>query len=154
MRFSEPKVNNRNWSHEVPDPTAEQQITVPSGDSDVTNTQNDKEVLILREVLRLIKGYMSKNENKGTPTDFTLALSGPAGACDGCKKRIAKLLDLCAGMAEAFFASGVQASLTITYRYANPAAHGANGGMHGWPTDEREGEWYMHTVYREAHGTK
>lgn len=153
--FEDFRVNGARFRDELPDPEGEAQIKTPNSTEEVTKTQSDGEVAILVSVLKRITAFMRKKEKniKTTATQFTLALSGPSGACDGCKARIAKLIELFEERAQKFFAQDVSVSLVVTYKYFNKPYKGGNGGLYGWKEDEKQGSPYHHTAGTSVLGT-
>jgi hypothetical protein len=118
----------------------------------VTSTTGDGEVNPLTETLQGFLEHLAVPKNRTSRKTFELSLSGSAGACDGCKKRIARFVELWADAAESSMKRGVMATLRITYRYLNKAYVARDSLVYGWYEDNKIGGHYYHTVDRMVTG--
>jgi len=124
----------------------------PDESSEVTTTQGDGEVKPLIDALSNFVGYLSKKANQQSQHHFTVALVGPYGPCNGCKKRIAKFVELWGKAATKLMKHGVTAKLTVTYKYQNePQA--VRTQYYGYKEDEAQKAPYRHTLIQDITGT-
>ena len=113
-------------------------ITSPSAESCVTNSIKDGEVALLVSAMRAFLAHLKKPKNQDSPQNFTVALYGYWGACDGCKRRIIRFVQLWEMEARKYMKEGVAATLKVTYRYLKYAkgfkrTWGTN--VYGWAED-------------------
>lgn len=125
--------------------------TPDSTDDQVTSTTRDGEVNPLILALKSFVAYMQDAPRDGD--EYTVALSGPYGPCNGCKKRIAKFVELWRTKATALLPRNQRAKLKITYKYSQ-APQRQRDNFYGWEEDAVQRSPYLHTVTGEATGTK
>ena len=81
-----------------------------------------------------------------------MALVGPYGPCNGCKKRIAKFVELWGKAATKLMKTGVTAKLTVTYKYQNEPQT-ARSQYYGYEEDSTQRPPYRHTLIEDVVGT-
>jgi len=129
-------------------------LRAPDNSKVVTDTTGDGEVESLVENLDKFFAYLENTAHQSANRHFTVALSGSWGACDGCKKRIARFRQLWRVKAAECMEQGTTARLTITYQYRNAAKEIREGNLYGWGEDSKTGGWYWHTETDRVDGTK
>lgn len=141
-------TNNNNTEHD-------NEITSPSTESCVTNTTGDGEVGPLVGAMRSFLAHLKRPKNQKTPQNFTIALFGFWGACDGCKRRLIKFVQVWEAEARRYMKTGVAATLRITYQYSYPAeVFERDWGKikYGWDEDGERGPCF-HTIEANVTGT-
>ena len=133
----------------------DEQILAPDKSKVVTDTLEDGEISPLQEILKGFVAEMRDKSNEGEGLNFTVELAGRDGACDGCKKRIAKFLEIWREQAVQLLLVGVTATLTLTYKYKNEAYEPRNdGNVYGWDRENDKGGWIIHREQKIANGTR
>ncbi len=146
------KIDGGKVKSEPLDDTINNSITTPDNSSEVTTTVGDGEVASLASTLSDFVAFLKKPENQTSQHHFTVALVGPYGPCNGCKKRIIKFVELWQDNAKTYMRTNVNASLTITYKYANRPQKMRNQ-YYGYPEDAVQNHPYLHTLTAQATGT-
>jgi hypothetical protein len=143
-------------SGSLSDQTIENEMSSPKGSTDtvVINTQNDGEVSKLANALKMVtRFFRSFSGNKNV--SFAVSLYGAWGACDGCKKRIERFVELWFSEATRVMKPGKRATLKVTYQYLNAPTimkpeYGNN--LYGWDGDPGKGPWF-HTLEASVTGS-
>lgn len=149
------KVNGTPVADDNTNTEHDEEIRSPSGEACVTNTTADGEVTPLVNTMRAFVAYLKKAGNQKKPQSFTVALFGFWGACDGCKQRLLRFARVWEDEAAKHMKSGVRATLTITYKYQNPAEvfeRAWGNTTYGWPGDGEKGPCF-HTIETDVTGT-
>jgi len=144
-------------SDSLTDEKIDSEMSCPDGSTDtvVIHTQNDGEVSKLATALKIIARYFA-NCSGNKNVSFTVSLYGAWGACDGCKKRIERFVELWFGEAQKVMKLGKTATLRVTYQYLNAAkvirqTYGPN--LYGWEEDPgKKGPWF-HTLEASVTGS-
>jgi hypothetical protein len=127
-------------------------ISTPDASSEVTTTTGDGEVSPLILTLSAFVAYLETADNQAAQHHFTVALVGPYGPCNGCKKRLTKFVQLWSQKATELMANGVNAKLTITYKYAKkPQVQ--RDQYYGYEEDSVQKSPYLHTLTAQVTGT-
>lgn len=135
-------------------------ITSPDNDPNVTNTTSDGEVALLISALgqfyHSLDAIGRKTVNRPTSHTFELEIENSWGPCDGCKKRLGAFGRLWRQKANSVLQAGEKATLTITFRYQEPAKEFQKTGgwstVYGWYNDGDTGPC-EHTLTYKAQGT-
>jgi hypothetical protein len=144
-------------SKSLTDEMIDSEMSCPDGSTDtvVIHTQNDGEVPMLARALKIIARYFA-NCSGNKNVSFTVSLYGAWGACDGCKKRIERFVELWFGEARKVMKLGKTATLKVTYQYLNVATvmHQTYGdNLYGWEEDPgKKGPWF-HTLEASVTGS-
>ena len=137
------------------------EIEKPDSELNVTKTVNDGEVSLLKAALGRFCHYLEaaarKTVNRRTQHAFTLDFDGAYGACTGCRKRIRKFIDLWKNKCTEILRGGEQATLTITFTYANePEEYSRENGTwtisYGWTEDGSGKGPFTHTIMKTVTG--